>query len=753
MSAPHDVGRHRFPPSRRSLAAAVLAAAVTGAPAFGATGPSPSPSTTPALPLAVQLSSLSPLAPQPGDTLVLRGALRNNSPESVRGLQIQLLVSTDQIGSRGAFDSYADTPDGPFTFNTTPAQPVQVALAATDVAPDASDRFSLSVAVNDLHLPPDAQWQVRALGINVTGLTAAGSQTVGRLHTFLPWAPLDVPGVGLPTQLAWVWPLVDRPHRTASAVWQDDDLAPALAGGGRLAALVSAGAAAETQHAAAPKKPRRARHRRPAKVVRPRPGVTAVPVTWAVDPMLVDDARVMADGYRVRTPDGPAAGKGQQAAKSWLTALRAATSHGSLLSLPYADPDLVSAVRSGLATEVQVAISAGAALLERALGESILPYVWPPEGLMDQRSLDTLFAGGVTTVVLDDSALPITGGPPNETPSAHTTVAARDGNLDALLVDHEISKAVQDGADNPANDALDVQRVLAELLMIQAELPADQRTVVLAPDRRWAPPAAYADALLAGSGRVPWIQPVTLAQAVGTPVSDKVQREPLRYHPAEQAGATGRLVGLPRDYLRTVHSLKARLDSFAAILRPGPEQARAFDDALLRTLSSSWRSDIGLGEQRLDTVSHELDQTMAKVRIASHEGSLVTLTSHSGTVPVTVANDLDTPVRVVVGIKADQHLQVAGSGRVARTIPPHRQVPVDLRAEAKTSGVFPMTVALYTPAGHAYGAPVSLYVRSTAYGIVALVITVGATAILLVAVVIRLARRGLAARRVVRSAG
>jgi hypothetical protein len=89
-------------------------------------------------------------------------------------------------------------------------------------------------------------------------------------------------------------------------------------------------------------------------------------------------------------------------------------------------------------------------------------------------------------------------------------------------------------------------------------------------------------------------------------------------------------------------------------------------------------------------------------------------------------------------------------GRVIRTIAAHRQVPVDIRATALTSGVFPLTVTLYTPTGQRYGTSVRLYVRSTAYGATALLITGGATAVLLLTVVGRLVRRARAARRAVR---
>jgi hypothetical protein len=163
-------------------------------------------------------------------------------------------------------------------------------------------------------------------------------------------------------------------------------------------------------------------------------------------------------------------------------------------------------------------------------------------------------------------------------------------------------------------------------------------------------------------------------------------------------------------------------------------------------LSSAWRDAHADGTAWLSGVRAALASTMRRVRIATGERSFVTLTSHSGTVPVTVSNELDTPVHVVVGITSGLHLKVAGNGRKSEVIPPHRRIPIDVKATAQTSGVFPLEVTLYTPSGQTYQ-KVQLFVRSTAYGVVALLITGGATGVLMFAVVVRLVRRGLRARR------
>ena len=727
---------------RRSLhlvLAAVVVALAGGAPGWRGSARA-ADANTPSPPVVVRLATLTPIAPQPGDTLTLTGDLHNTSTQTIGGLHLSFVYRPTRIGSRGEFDNYANALDGPMPPDAVSVSAAVVGIGLTSLDPGQSTNFHVSVPVDGLDLP-HSSWQVYAIGLQLTGLTEAGEQTVGALRTFLPWAPLGVPGVGVKTQVAWLWPLADRPHRLVGTTWSDDTLASELTASGRLRSLLTIGSQAEQQgpHAARP----HARVKNP-KPAPPRPTIAPVPVTWAVDPMLVEDATQMAAGYRVGIGPGAKPGAGAGAARAWLADLRSAAGHGEVLALPYADPDVVAADRGGLGSEVQVALHSGQSLVADSLSVSPLDYVWPPSGVLDDKTLDLLFAAGVGTVVLNSSSLPILGGPPSETPSANTVVRGRDSNLDALLIDDGLSAVVNTGVTDPSLQPLAVQRFLAETLMIQAELPSDQRTIVVAPDRRWAPDPSYAKALLSDTGRVPWIQPVSLSDAANSPVYTKVTRGPLSYP------AVARAQELSPTYLARVRATKSRADSFAAILLPfGAPTARAFDDAVLRALSSAWRDDRTEGTHALQSVRVALAATMGKVRIASAPNSFVTLTSHSGTVPVTVSNELDSPVHVVVGISS-QHLKLSGRGRTAEVIPAHRAIPIDVRAAAQTAGVFPLDVTLYTPSGQTYQ-KVKLYVRSTAYGAVTIAITGGATGVLLLAVLVRLTRRALAARRATRA--
>ena len=116
---------------------------------------------------------------------------------------------------------------------------------------------------------------------------------------------------------------------------------------------------------------------------------------------------------------------------------------------------------------------------------------------------------------------------------------------------------------------------------------------------------------------------------------------------------------------------------------------------------------------------------------------------------MTIANDLSTPVTVMVQLLANQRLTL--SQRRPRTVPlpPHQQTVVDVHAGGEDLRRVPGDGPACRPRRETAptASPVKLFVRSTVYGTITLVITGAATAALLVAVAIRLTRRALAARR------
>ncbi|HEX3825309.1 MAG TPA: DUF6049 family protein [Mycobacteriales bacterium] len=695
---------------------------------------------TPSLPIAVTLSTLRPLAPQAGDTLTLTGTFRNTSLTPIGSVAYELKLSPGSVGSRSEFYEYAVDPDATLADQTQLIPATDVVLGDPQtLAPGQVEPFRLSVTLDATTIAQFAllpnQWQVRELGVSVTGTTPSNpvSEPVGALRTFLPWAPRNVSGTGLPTQLAWVWPMTDRPHRTLAATWFDNALEPEISGSGastgRLSGLLAAGLAAENQ-------------RGPAR----RPQTVNVPITWAIDPMLVSDVQAMAAGYRISTPKGTVTGNGTTAAKAWLSQLdQAVTSaSASILPLPYGDPDVTAAARyGGFATAVGLAATNGRNLMQHTYdtADILSTYAWPPGGAGNQRTLNLLSAIGAHTVVLAGTAVPVLGLEPSVTPSAHVDVATNEGPVDALLADSGLSSDVDSGVNSPQGTRLAVQHFLAEALMIQAEQPNTARQVVVAPSRRWDPAPAYAAQLLSDTGRVPWIQPVSLQQVDASTPDTSVQRKPLTYPDAARHNE------LAPPYLTGVAGLRDQVSTFASILPTGNGEIRDYTFAEQQALSSGWRQDPPLADKEVGALSSSLRAQMRQVRISSNAGSYVTLTSHNGKVPVTISNNLPTPVRVTVKLTGDR-LVLSHHGEVVNvSVPAHQQTVVNIHAAAKTSGVFPVSVQLYTPSGTKYGVIVNLFVRSTAYGTITLIITGAATAALMVAVAIRLVRRALAARR------
>jgi hypothetical protein len=635
------------------------------------------------------------------------------------------------VGTRGEFDDYARDPSAALPDDLAPVSQAVPAVLDTRLLPGATEQFRISVDVDALGLPTTT-WQVNELGIVATATTATGGVDTGALRTFLPWAPRTVSSK--PVQLAWVWPLVDRPHRAVGTAFLDDDLAGELKPTGRLGQLVAAADSAE--HPPARPTGRRHHHRK----VTPR----GVPVTWAVDPMLVEDASLMSKGYTVATGNGHTTpGTGRAAATVWLTALHTGVDNAEVIPLPYADTDMVAAVRADLTGEVGVATASSRNLLTHALPTSrLLPTAWPLDGLADSQTLDTMFGMEIHSVLLSDDALPIIGGEPNSTPSARTTVTTANGSLRAMLIDSGLTGIVNTGASDPPESPLELQRFLAETLMIQAEAPSRPRSFVVAPNQRWEPGGSYAAALLADSGRVPWIDPVRLSRVLHSPVDTTVTRGPLVYP------TSAKRAELRPQYLHQVRTLKNQLAGFGTVLTAGTATVASYDSALQRLLSSAYRGNADARQAALSAIRNKLRGQMNQVSITTHPGSFITLTSHRGTLPITIFNRLDTPVHVVLKVDANSRLGLVNGGRT--TVPPipaNTSVSVTVRATAKTSGVFPLEVRLLTPGLRPYGGTVQLYVRSTAYGTITLVITAAATLALLIAVAIRLTRRGIAARR------
>ena len=712
----------RFRPAAVGVAAALLLVPPLGS-APAAADPQPSPAAAPAqgtqseagLPIQITVNVLEPTAPRPGGSLRLRGTLHNRGSETLTDVRVRLRLSRAPLTSRGAL-ARTVTSTGSFGVTVTGTD----STVTGSLAPEASVAFNLTTPVDALKLTASG---VYPFGLEARGRTSSGElQTAGRIRTFLPFTG-TVTGF-TPTRLAWLWPVVAPPARGPTGEFLDESLAAQLGSQGRLTMLVAAAAD-----------------------LRQRPGV---PVTLAVDPALLQAANDMRTGYRVRRTAGGPTTPGSRGAEAagWLRRLQAAAQGAPVLSLPYADPDVVALVRAGLGDDVSHTVQTG-----REITRTLLPDAadasqigWPLDGLLTKPALDTLSGAGISTVVLSGAALPLTR-ELTYTPDARAVVQTVGGTVRALLADDVLDSLVVSGAGDlgsgPAAAAaarLDEQRFLAETMLITQEHPNDPRTVVVAPPRQWNPAPAYARGVLADTGRVPWLAAVTVPQAAAG-AATATSRGPLTYPPE----ATAR--ELPASYLRTaVGTVRTGLREFETVLIGPNAAAVALDLAVFRLESAAWRDDPQRANRLRAAARRGLLDLKDRVRIGT--AGLITLTSRSGAIPVTVVNGLSQQVRVELRLTSNS-ARVTTSSPGVQTIDAGHSVTVRVQTTraVRTSGVFPVYAQLYTPDGRRYAPPVKLLVRSTAYGAVALGITGGAFTVLMLAVGVRLARRGWRARR------
>lgn len=709
--------RHR--PLPRSLLAGAAVVAVCGlavsgpglAAAAASTTTAQQPGDSPAV--SVAITSVSPGYVEPGKTVTVSGTLTNTSSAPVSGLSVQLLSSGVPFGNRTELQQFAD-PNGPL-FNVSPVSGAVTSLPGT-LAPHSI--MSWSVPLNPVSVPIPDTFGVYPLAAQALDASFS-SLSVSR--TFLPFWPnnraLD-PSV---QQISWIWPLIDQPRQAACPGLLNNGLASSLGPGGRLSGLLNAGATyASSAH-----------------------------LTWAIDPGLLASASAMTAPYQVSGSDCRGAGHpASQAAAEWLAQLRTATSGQPVFVTPYDDADIAALVHDNMNADLTRAFAEGRSWASKVLGRdftattaspasSLNATAWPADGVANYTDLGYLAASdGINTVVLDSYVMRPSP-PQNYTPSAQSTALSDVGPLNVLLSDDTITQVLS-GADSPslsAGTAFSVQqRYLAETAMITAERPNLARSIVVAPPRRWDPPAGLANQLLSATVGAPWLRAASLGQLASVK------------HPTGQVSRQSPTATSNRELGRPMLDQARQLDQQASVLKSlqdnaNPAYLNRLDNASAAAESSAWRGAAGAGGAAL--------AQQAWLYLSGQENDVtilgaprVTLGGLTGSVPVSVSNKLSFPVRVGIQATAPSGGVTIRQPHRTITIAAGQQEIVKLQVAAATVGSTRIQIALVTPEG----APLStqqaaITVQATHYGDLALIIIIAALAVFLLTAAARAFRR------------
>ena len=390
----------------------------------------------------------------------------------------------------------------------------------------------------------------------------------------------------------------------------------------------------------------------------------------------------------------------------------------------YTPVSLPALLLSGLSADATTQLTRGSDVLASTL--SIRPdgRTWVEDGPIDEPAATFLRGAQVDRLVAADSSLspnplPVTLEQPFELavrPGTHLlTVAADPGLADHLL---------------DADPVLAAHQLLADLAVLYLDRPGQTRGVVIDTPRLWSPNPAFLQSFIGGLASSPILAGATLDTLFssvpeatvrgGGPLVRTLVSDP---RVAQDAGT------FPVDALRTT---RRRLDGFASALTSDNPLFDQLDHALLIAESADL-SDSSQRQAQIDRVNRSISQQLSLIQLPS--ARTITLTAHTGRLPVTIQSGADYPLRVVLRVESDKLSFPANgaTGTVSETIDLHRgDNPVDFTVLARTAGSFPLHITVLSPDLGLVLAARTFTVQSTALASVGLALSAGAALFLAV---------------------
>jgi hypothetical protein len=455
-------------------------------------------------------------------------------------------------------------------------------------------------------------------------------------------------------------------------------------------------------------------------------------VAVAVSPVLTEELRLMAGGYRVhdgsRTATFARGEAGAADAARLLEALRgiAARKSTEVVALPFGDPSLPALAHAGLGQQIGPLLQRGRRAVGEALGRApVASVVRPPLSQLEPASAARVARAGARTLLLDGSIVPPPSGlkfsPPPVAP-----VIAGGRTLTAIVPDPDLAGDIQTwiGAPtrgSPDRSALAARLALGELATIYLETPGTPRrgAAVLFPERAVADPAflvAFARLVRAS----PWLQPAAPSQLARAIPSD---RPAVRLAPRSAPG-------FPAGYADRFGDARDALARFRSSVRGAQMVGDRLSTDLLLALGGTAVRDVPVGEEFLSHVTGTVRQAFQGLR-PPPSGTMVTLPSLRGTVVFRVINNARYAMKTVVRLVPHGQLTLPTGDRTTVFLQPGESTLVSMTVQAQTTGRFPITVQILAPQGGLITQS-QLIVRSTAYNRLAVVVTAGAVLFLLV---------------------
>lgn len=683
------------PPLVRPVLAALAVLAMLLAPAL-ATSASAEPAGDGGV--QMRLQSLTPVSLDQDGTLTAQVAVTNTSSEPIEDASLELRARSSRVTDRGELTQW-ESDSSPDTAGASLADSPEV----PEIAPGDTIAMTVELEAEELGFSAEPYyWGTRRISLTLD----AADGPLGSLRTFVVWRP-----DGAQQQIT---------SSVLLPVTAEDPSEPATDPAAHSASITS-GRLADLRTLA----------QRP-------------DVDWWLDPSLLAPPAVPDAAQEAAASDGDAGEEGaaaaadapDPAAEQLASDLVDASADRTVLTMPFAQAGLTAlddADAAGLRSSIE---GVSEDVLSRAGVETAGTATSIAGEQASAQALDATREAGVDTVMLPSSSL-------RDDPQATVTPSSvgsyaehvgEDGSPDpdddvlaVLAPDPELSSLFS-GLEDPAEGPMLTQRLLAETATIASEVDGAPRHLLISPDAGSELDAQAASAALDAMDAAPWLQQgrtsdlldaasegtmTTSAQSEGTDLYSLGEISAGQVFPSSADPDTGRYAHLdevepaPALTQRTVSQVRAawgQRSGLAAVM----EDDRALIGPTLMAASATSPRWTG-AEQAAQSLADDAVASLAELsgRIDVVPASGYNLISDSAGVPITVTNDLDTPITVTIEVSSDRPLvRIDDAPQI--TVPANGEISTTVPVEAIANGTVTLTAQLTTPDGRQLGSPVDV---------------------------------------------
>lgn len=722
-----------------ALAAAFVIAAVGGpaasaadsaaaAGASAASGQQSDPSG-----VSVAITGMTPQEAVAGSLITVTGTLTNTSSRAVSHLAVELFSSRTPITSQSDLQPEAAESAGLANSEV----PGAIWQTRGQLQPTATVHWSIQLKASKIGMTVFGAYPIEAQVGNTVTQSPLQPPTVAL--TYLPYDPPKKGpyGYSIPARakISWVWPLISTPLLARQTVCDSSQvraLAGSLSSNGRLGQLVNAGAATGgTAEAYGATSGTAKGSRAAAAAARTRSAQDLAGsdgITWVIDPALLADVQSL----ETSCPQWA------KTARTWLTQLREVSAGQPMFVTPYADPNVGSLIGASRGADVGQAFTLGRAIADGALDRRDLTpldssttttglsdataFVWPPDGTINYTTLEALAAdpGYVRSALLSSKELP------PGSPTVTKTLNGKGGYVDLVLANQSLTSLLGSGGSSAESVFGTAQEFLAETALLAQQDP--RQPIVVAPPQRWGPAPHLAAELLAETTSASWLSPASLASLTDGKLPTTRTAALSAAQPALSQWEM-HLLSRAGKYVAQVELLKASPDN-------------SLFQAIATVESSAWRG------KTKTTALDQLESLVGRLRGQEQDVQIVaekrvTLGGLKGSVPVSIDNQLDYPVRVQLTITAPTGFRASASLPNLITIPAHDAQTVRLHVTASAVGSTTISLSLVNKDGQALpGDPTRMTIQATQVGVLGTIVVAIALGVFLIAYAARAVRRG-----------